>query len=252
MRTPIVAGNWKMNLGNNEALELARAIAENAPTNGVKTIIAPVYVHLSKISEALAASPVLLGAQSMHWADSGAYTGEVAGPMLKDLAVRYVILGHSERRQYYGETDEDVNRKVQSALKQDFRPIICLGESLEERESGRTEAKIEFQVRAAMSGLNAEEARRVILAYEPLWAIGTGKSASPKQAQQAHSALRDVLSARFDDETSAEVPILYGGSVKPHNFTPLIEQPDIDGALVGGASLKAESFLELTRIAHSV
>ncbi len=252
MRTPIVAGNWKMNLGTDEAVELARGIGENAPTNGVTCIVAPVSVHLSSVAEALAASPVLLSAQNMHWADSGAYTGEVAGPMLKELAVRYVILGHSERRQYFGETDEEVNRKVLSALEQDFRPIVCFGETLEERESGRTEAKVEFQVRAALSGLTVEQAERVILAYEPIWAIGTGKTASPQQAQQVHSFIRDIVGERFDRSTANSMPILYGGSVKPRNFGDLIDEKDIDGGLVGGASLKVDSFVELARIAHSV
>ncbi len=252
MRTPIVAGNWKMNLGTDEAVQLARDIAENAPTNGVKTILAPVSVHLASVAEALAASPVLLSAQTMHWADEGAYTGEVAGPMLRELAVRYVILGHSERRQYFGETDESINRKVHSALDQDFRPIICLGEQLDEREAGYMQTKIEFQVRAALSGLTADEAERVILAYEPIWAIGTGKTASPQQAQEVHALIRDTVADRFEPSVANSIPILYGGSVKPHNFDGLISQKDIDGGLVGSASLKAESFLELARIAHAV
>ncbi len=251
MRTPIVAGNWKMNLAVDEAVSLARGIAEGAPENGVKLIVSPVSVHLSAVSEALAASPVLLGAQNMHWATSGAYTGEVAGPMLRELAVRYVILGHSERRQHFGESDEGVNRKVHSALAQDFHPIICLGETLDEREAGNTETKVECQLRAAMSGLSAEQAQQTIVAYEPIWAIGTGKTASPQQAQEVHAFLRDVLRDRFDDNTANEIPILYGGSVKPRNFDALIAQKDIDGGLVGGASLKAESFLELARIGRS-
>ena len=251
MRTPIVAGNWKMNLAVDEAVELAREIAANAPENGVKLIVSPVSVHLSSVAEVLAASPVLLSAQNMHWASGGAYTGEVAGPMLRELAVRYVILGHSERRQYFGESDEGVNRKVHSALDQDFHPIICLGETLEERESGRTENKVEFQLRAAMAGLTDEQAQKTIVAYEPIWAIGTGKTASPQQAQEVHAFLRDVLADRFDTDTANTVPILYGGSVKPRNFDSLIAQKDIDGGLVGGASLKAGSFLELARMARS-
>ncbi len=252
MRTPIVAGNWKMNLAADEAVALSRAIAEGAPENGVKVIIAPVSLHLSSVSQTLATSPVLLAAQNMHWAESGAYTGEIAGPMLREFAVRYVILGHSERRQHFKETDEDVNRKVRSALAQGFHPIICFGESLEEREADRTRAKVEFQVRSALAGLTAEEARKTILAYEPIWAIGTGKTASPMQAQQVHSFLRGLLADSFDRETAQTIPILYGGSVKPSNFDALISQDDIDGGLVGGASLKADSFLELTRIAHTV
>ncbi len=252
MRTPIVAGNWKMNLGMDEAVQLAQDIADGAPENGVKLIVAPVSVHLASVTEALATSPVLLSSQNMHWADSGAYTGEVSGPMLRELAVRYVILGHSERRQYFGESDEEINRKVLSALDQELRPIVCFGESLSDREAKRTEAKVEFQVRAALAGLSAEQAQKVILAYEPIWAIGTGKTASPQQAQQVHRFLRGVLKERFDVETAQTVPILYGGSVKPHNFDTLITQDDIDGGLVGGASLKADSFLELARIAGNI
>ncbi len=251
MRTPIVAGNWKMNLGMDEAVHLARGIAEGAPENGVKTIVAPVSLHLSSVTEALATSPVLLSAQNMHWSTGGAYTGEVSGPMLRELAVRYVILGHSERRQYFGETDEEVNHKVHSALDQDLRPIICLGETLDQRESKRTEAKVEFQLRAALSGLTSEQAERIIVAYEPIWAIGTGKTASPQQAQQVHAFLRQVLEDRFDRPTSRAIPILYGGSVKPHNFDDLITEKDIDGGLVGGASLQVDSFLKLAQIAHT-
>lgn len=251
MRTPIVAGNWKMNLTMDEAVSLARGIAEGAPEDGVQLIVSPVAVHLSAVSEALAASPVLLSAQNMHWATGGAYTGEVAGPMLRELAVRYVILGHSERRQYFGESDHEINRKVHSALNQDFHPIICLGETLAEREDGNTQTKVEFQLRAAMSGLNKEEARKCIVAYEPIWAIGTGKTASPEQAQEVHAFLRDVLGDRFGKDIANEIPLLYGGSVKPHNFESLISQEDIDGGLVGGASLKADSFLKLARIGRA-
>ncbi|TXD37352.1 triose-phosphate isomerase [Lujinxingia vulgaris] len=249
MRTTIVAGNWKMNLTQADALTLGRAIAEGAPTRGVTAIVAPVALHISALSEALASSPVLLASQNAHWAESGAYTGELAAPMLRELGVRYAILGHSERRQYFGEDDEGVNRKTRALLAQGLHPIVCFGESLEEREGGRTRDKVEFQVRAALSGLSADEARRVILAYEPIWAIGTGKTASPQQAQEVHAFLREVLEDRFDRESAQAIPILYGGSVKPSNFAELLSQPDIDGGLVGGASLKAESYLELCQIA---
>ncbi len=247
---PIVAGNWKMNLDVERAVKLARGIAEGAPENGVKMIVAPVSLHIPSVSEVLAASPVVMASQTMHWADEGAYTGEMSASMLKDFAVQYAILGHSERRQYFGETDEGVNRKVLSAIEQGIRPIVCFGESLEEREGGRTADKVEFQVRAALSGLSVEEASKVVLAYEPIWAIGTGKTASPEQAQEVHKMLRDVIADRFSPEVSAQMPILYGGSVKPHNFDTLISKPDIDGGLVGGASLKVESFLKLARIAN--
>ncbi len=249
MRTPIVAGNWKMNLTHQGATDLARGIAEGGPENGGTAIVAPVALHIPAVAEVLAASPVLLASQNMHWAESGACTGELAGPMLREFSVRYVILGHSERRQFFGETDEGVNRKAQAALAQGMHPIICLGESLQEREADRTQAKVEFQLRAAFAGLTADEAQRTIVAYEPIWAIGTGKTASPQQAQDVHALLRSVLEDRFDRQTAQAIPILYGGSVKPANFAELLAGEDIDGGLVGGASLKVESFLELTRIA---
>ena len=249
MRTPIVAGNWKMNLSHAEAVALARGVAEACPEQGVKAIVAPVALYIPGVGEALSTTPVLLAAQNMHWAQSGACTGELAGPMLKELGVGYVILGHSERRQFFGESDEGVNRKARAALAQGLHPIICLGESLEEREEGRTRDKVEFQLRAAFAGMSPEEARRTIVAYEPIWAIGTGKTASPQQAQEVHKELRAILADRFDGETAQAIPILYGGSVKPSNFEELISQEDIDGGLVGGASLKAESFVELLQIA---
>lgn len=249
MRTPIVAGNWKMNLGADEAIALATGIAEGCPHQGVEVIVAPVSIHLAGVVNAVAAAPVSVSAQNMHWAHEGAYTGEIAGPMLRELGIRHVLLGHSERRQHFAETDELLNHKIHSALEQEIHPIICIGETLSEREAGRTQAKVEFQVRAAYAGLTADEARRTVLAYEPIWAIGTGKTASPQQAQEVHAFLREVLEERFDRETAQSIRILYGGSVKPQNFADLIAQEDIDGGLVGGASLKVESFLELTRIA---
>ena len=249
MRTPIVAGNWKMNLGADEAIDLASGIASECPQQGVEVIIAPVSIHLAAVAEAVASAPISVSAQNMHWAQSGAYTGEIAGPMLRELGVRYVLLGHSERRQIFSETDELINHKAHSALEQELHPILCIGETLSEREAGRTQAKVEFQVRAAYAGLTADEARRTILAYEPIWAIGTGKTASPQQAQEVHAFLREVLEDCFDRETAQALRILYGGSVKPQNFADLIAQEDIDGGLVGGASLKVDSFLELTRIA---
>jgi triosephosphate isomerase (TIM) len=252
MRTPIVAGNWKMNLTLQGAVELARGVGEGCPETGVTVVVAPVALHIGAVAEAIAMTPLLLAAQNMHWDECGACTGELAGPMLREFGVRYVILGHSERRQFFGESDEGVNRKAHSAVAQGFHPILCLGESLDERECGRTRGKVEFQLRAAFAGLTAEQARQTIVAYEPIWAIGTGRTASPEQAQEVHGFLRDVLSDVFDRETSQTVPILYGGSVKPSNFAELLAQPDIDGGLVGGASLKVDSFLELARIANTI
>jgi triosephosphate isomerase len=181
----------------------------------------------------------------MHWAESGAYTGEVSPVMLQDVGCGLVILGHSERRQYFGEADELVNQKVKSALSHDLDPIVCVGESLGERESGKTQEKVDFQIRAALSGVRRDDIPRVTIAYEPIWAIGTGRTASPEQAQEVHAQIRTLIAALYDQHVSDAVRIQYGGSVKPHNIAELIAQPDIDGALVGGASLKAESFVAI-------
>jgi triosephosphate isomerase len=243
MRTPILAANWKMHYTHTEAKAVAADIAQRvAGLGGVEVAIAAPATSLQSVAEALAGSRVGLAAQNMHAEDKGAYTGEVSAPMLVALGCKYVILGHSERRQLFGETDEGVHRKLKVALEHGLTPIVCIGESLQEREAGQTEAKVAFQVRAALSGLSAADVPRVVLAYEPIWAIGTGKTATPEQAQEVHAAIRALVAAQFGQATADALRIQYGGSVKPDNAASLMACADIDGALVGGASLKADSF----------
>ncbi|MEM1349146.1 MAG: triose-phosphate isomerase [Myxococcota bacterium] len=243
MRTPIIAGNWKMNLTRAQAVALAGGVAEAcANIDGVEVVVGPTFVCLDAVIQALEGTRIGVAAQNMHHAASGAFTGEVSAQMLKHLGCRYVLLGHSERRQYFGETDEGVHRKVHAALAQGLAPIVCTGESLAEREADETARKVELQVRAALTGVPADHARTIILAYEPLWAIGTGKTATPEQAQEVHAQIRALLTEMYGEDTAEAMRIQYGGSVKPKNIAELIAQPDIDGALVGGASLKADSF----------
>lgn len=251
MRTPIIAGNWKMNKTLGEATELASAIAQaTAEFDGVQVVVAPTSVSLHSVAQAVEDTHVGVAAQNMWHKDSGAYTGEVSGPMLRDVGCTYVILGHSERRQLYGETDEGVNLKVHEAFRHGLTPIVCIGESLKERESGRTQAKVRFQVQAALTGLTSEQVSSLVLAYEPIWAIGTGKTASPEQAQEVHAGIRALLGELYSSEVAQATRIQYGGSVKPANIASLISQPDIDGALVGGASLKADSFTAIVAAAQ--
>lgn len=245
-RTAFVAGNWKMNLGRAEARELAAAVATGTRALGaVDVAVAPPAVWLADVAHTVQGTRVALSAQNMHPAKNGAYTGELAPPMLTEVGCRYVILGHSERREYFGETDAFVNQKVVAALAHDLSPIVCVGETLDEREAGQTRAKVDGQVRAALSGIRPEDMARVTIAYEPIWAIGTGRTASPEQAQEVHAQIRSLLVALYDHAIADAVRIQYGGSVKADNIAELYAQPDIDGALVGGASLKADSFLAI-------
>ncbi|MCF7837439.1 MAG: triose-phosphate isomerase [Candidatus Marinimicrobia bacterium] len=250
MRIPIVAGNWKMNKCTGDGAELAVAIARGLPagTQG-EVVVCPPAPALSAVAAALAGSRVALGAQNMHWEASGAYTGEMSAEMLKDVGCRYVILGHSERRQYFGETDEGVNRKAMAALAAGLVPIVCVGETLEQRESDQTAAVITTQVRGSLAGIAADELRKLVVAYEPVWAIGTGRTASPAQAQEVHALIRGLLAGISDAETAAAVRLQYGGSVKADNAAELFGQPDIDGGLIGGAALTAESFLAIVQAA---
>lgn len=248
MRTPIVAGNWKMHKLVGEARDLASDVADaSSSLDAVELILAPTYVSLPAVHEELAGTDVRLSAQNVHWTESGAYTGEVAPPMLIDVGCSHAIIGHSERRQYFDETDASVNRRARAALDHDLTPIICVGESLAERRSGETELKIKLQVRAALSDIEASDAREIIIAYEPLWAIGTGESATPQQAQDSHATIRELIGDVYDTDVADDIRILYGGSVKPHNIDALIEQPDLDGALIGSASLESDSFLSIAQ-----
>lgn len=235
-----------MNKTRWDARDLASEVVEGVrEIDDVDVAVAPTAVCLSEVSSVVHGTSVRLAAQNMHWAESGAYTGEISPLMLQAVGCSLVILGHSERRQYFAETDELVNQKVKSALAHDLDVIVCVGESLDERESGKTQEKVDFQIQAALSGVRRDDVSRVTIAYEPLWAIGTGRTASPEQAQEVHSQIRSLIGALYDQHTSDALRIQYGGSVKPHNIAELIAQPDIDGALVGGASLKAESFVAI-------
>ena len=250
MRKPFVAGNWKMHKTVEEARLLVAEMLE--PLQAVKNIekaICPPFPALLPVAAMLAGTDIGLGAQNMHWEEEGAFTGEVSPRMVAEFA-RYVILGHSERRAYFGETDETVHRKVAAALKHDLTPIVCVGETLSEREAGETEAVITRQVRGALTGFPPEAVAAMVLAYEPVWAIGTGKAATPEEANRVvKDIIRATLADLFGAETAAAVRVLYGGSVKPHNAAAFFAQPDIDGALVGGASLKADQFVAIAEAA---
>ncbi|MEX0937462.1 MAG: triose-phosphate isomerase [Pirellulales bacterium] len=246
MTRPLIAGNWKMNTDRRAAVDLAKAIVDRASKVGAADLaVCPPLVYLDAVSQIVAGSPVALGAQNVYHEPKGAFTGEVSAAMLRDLGVSMVILGHSERRHVLGETDQDVNRKLFAVLVADLIPIVCVGELLEEREAGRTGEVIRRQFEGSLAELSAEQFGRIVLAYEPVWAIGTGKVATPEQAEEVHADLRKMMAARYNDAMARQVRILYGGSVKPDNAASLLAQPNVDGALVGGASLQADDFLSI-------
>ncbi|MGE5583656.1 MAG: triose-phosphate isomerase [Bacillota bacterium] len=248
MRKPIIAGNWKMNKTIPEAKALVTAmVSKLGGFNDVEVVFCPPFTALSTVKELLKGTPYGLGAQDLYWKESGAFTGEVSPLMLKDIGCDYVIIGHSERRQYFGETDEDVNLKAKAALAAGIKPIICVGESLAQREAGETDALIKKQTTKALEGIEASAIPQVVIAYEPIWAIGTGKSSSAGDANQVISLIRKTTANLFGNDAAAKMRIQYGGSVKPENIKEYMNQPDIDGALVGGASLDAESFYKLVR-----
>jgi triosephosphate isomerase len=248
LRRPIVAGNWKMNRSGREALALVAELRrELAGFDRVEIVLCPPFTALEAVRDALAGGPLRLGAQDAHWESAGAFTGEIAAPMLRELSCRYVIVGHSERRAFFGETDEIVRRKARAVLAAGMRPIVCVGETLEQREAGQTETVVRGQVERGLADLG--NLRRVVIAYEPVWAIGTGRTAGPAQAQAVHAFLRGLLAEAHGPETAAAVRILYGGSVKPANAAELFGQPDVDGGLIGGASLEAASFAQIVRAA---
>ena len=248
MRKPIIAGNWKMNKTVAEAVALVEDIKRDlAECSEVDVVLCPPFTALKAVSDTITGTHLDLGAQNMHWEASGAYTGEVAPGMLRELFCHYVILGHSERRTYFHETDEIVNKKVKAALASNLRPIVCVGELLEERDAGRTEAVVEEQVRGSLAGLSSRDWTDVVIAYEPVWAIGTGRTATPEQAQEVHAFIRKVVKDLADESLSQSVRIQYGGSMKPSNAKELLGQPDIDGGLIGGASLEARSFVDIVK-----
>ncbi|RJQ32178.1 MAG: triose-phosphate isomerase [Actinobacteria bacterium] len=246
-RKPVIAGNWKMNMTTSAAVKLVQDLEYKLEDKGnldVDVIVCPPFTSLRSVSTVFEYDKpkIAVGAQNMHWEEKGAFTGEISPLMLKDLAIRYAIIGHSERRQYFSETDEMVNKKIKSALNHKITPIVCVGETLEEREENKTQDKIKKQVIAALEGLQGLEVRKLVFAYEPIWAIGTGQTATPEQANDVIRFIRATIASASEPEDATHVRILYGGSVTADNIKSLMAEPEIDGALVGGASLEAESF----------
>jgi triosephosphate isomerase (TIM) len=253
MRKLFIAGNWKMNLTLGEAVELINALKrEIGDIEAVDMAVCPTAMCLAEAVDTVSGSNIKVGAQNVYWEDSGAFTGEISAAMLKPLNVTYVIVGHSERRQFFGDTDETVNKKIKSVLRQGLLPIVCIGESLQERENGTTMDVIQSQCEGSLAGLTVEDMEKITLAYEPIWAIGTGKTATADQAQEVHAFIRAWLFKKFGADAANTVRIQYGGSVKADNTVELLSQKDIDGALVGGASLKADAFSGIVKNAAGI
>lgn len=244
MRTPIIAGNWKMNNTISEALKLVEDIKAVELNKEVEAVVCVPYTALTDVKRAIEGTNIKLGAQNMHWEESGAFTGEISPLMLKEIGIDYCIIGHSERRQYFNETDETVNKKLSSALAHEIYPIVCVGETLEEREAGKAEEIVKAQIIKGFEGIDKESLKDIVIAYEPIWAIGTGKTASSDDANAMCAFIRSTIGELYGEEKEA-IRIQYGGSVKPGNIKELMEKSDIDGALVGGASLKADDFIKL-------
>jgi triosephosphate isomerase len=252
MRKPFVAGNWKMNTDSHSSVELAAAVAgasSKMAGRSVAVAVIPPFVYLQTVVKALANSHIAVGAQDIYVERQGAFTGEISASMLKDVGCTYVLCGHSERRHVIGETDELVNKKVAAAISGGLLPILCVGELLEERDAARTAEVVSRQMKSCLAGLSAEKVSAVTIAYEPVWAIGTGLTATPKQAEEAHVLIRRLIAEMYDDEVAEEVRILYGGSVKPANAAELMREQDVDGLLVGGASLNADDFVAIIKAA---
>jgi len=248
IRSLLIAGNWKMYKDHNEAYTLALGLKERlADITTIKVVLCPSFTSLQAVSQALEDSSLLLGAQDVHWEREGAFTGEISPQMLFTLGCQYVIVGHSERRHLFHESNKIVNLKLKAALKENLTPILCVGETLQEREKGKTEEVVEDQLKGAFVDLNLEKIGKLVLAYEPVWAIGTGKTATPKQANDVHHFIRRKLEERYGQELAKNITLLYGGSVKPENAKDLLKEPDIDGALVGGASLNLDSYEKIIR-----
>jgi triosephosphate isomerase len=245
VRKPIIAGNWKMFKTVKEAASFAAEVKGKAEVAGVESVVCAPFTDLAVLVEAFKGTDIKVGAQNLHWADNGAFTGEISGEMLSDLGVDYVIIGHSERREYFAETDETVNKKIKAAFKYNLTPIVCVGEKLEEREAGRTKDVCKVQTEAAFAGLTKEQAAETVIAYEPIWAIGTGKSSTSEDANEVIGYIRSLIGNLFGTETAEAIRIQYGGSVKPVNVREYMQASEIDGALVGGASLEPASFIQL-------
>jgi triosephosphate isomerase len=255
MRKTIIAGNWKMYKTISEAIELANSLKRELfklENQDIEIVICPPFTTLSEVAEVIADSNIQLGAQDLHWQDEGAFTGEISAVMLKDTGCKFVIIGHSERRLYFGETNESINKKIKAALKIGLTPIICVGETLSERENNKTFRVLDNHIKGGLVDLGEEEISKIVIAYEPVWAIGTGRTATSSQAQEAQKYIRDLLIKMYNKDLASAVRIQYGGSVKPENISELMQQPDIDGALVGGASLTLETFAEIVRRAASI
>ena len=252
MRKPLVAGNWKMNTDVHTSVELAERIATGSSQQAghdVTLMVCPPFVYLSSVAKALSASNIAVGAQDVYFESKGAFTGEISTSMLKDVGCNYVLCGHSERRHVIGETDELINKKVSSAIAGGLLPILCVGELLKERDAGQTEQVVTRQIKNCLEGLSVEKVSAATIAYEPVWAIGTGRTATQQQAQEVHNFIRKILAEMYDNQLADEIRILYGGSVKPANAAELMQQADVDGLLVGGASLNADDFLAIIRAA---
>ncbi|SMO68672.1 triose-phosphate isomerase [Fodinibius sediminis] len=255
MRNFLVAGNWKMNCGPEETKKLLQGIKNSGISipETIDVLVCPPMISLTVASDELKdAAGIALGAQNVHYEDNGAYTGEVSTQMLNEVDCEYVIIGHSERREYFGETDQTVNAKVKKSLSDGLRPVICVGESLKQRKAGEHQLIVRKQVEAALTEVDEEDAEDLVVAYEPIWAIGTGETATPDQAQEMHKMIRGVLSDLYASNVADNIQLLYGGSMKPHNAEELLSQPDVDGGLIGGASLKADSFTEIIKIADQI
>lgn len=248
MQKKLIVGNWKMNKTSAEAVALASAIKENAATvSEVDIVLCPPFTALAAVYDIISDTGITLGGQNIHWEDSGAYTGEISAIMIKDAGCKYVIIGHSERRKYFGETNETVNKKLRFALNAELIPILCVGETLPERENGEAFRVVEYHLREGLDGISGEEVREVVIAYEPVWAIGTGKVATPREAKEIHLLIYELLDKIYGKDISSLTRVIYGGSVTPENTSSLLDEPEISGALVGGASLKAELFSQIIR-----
>jgi triosephosphate isomerase len=251
MKKPLMAGNWKMNKNISESVNFVRILKTAvSDIKDVDVLICPTFLSANAVYNEVRGSNINVGAQNLFWEQKGAFTGEVSACMLKDAGCSYVLIGHSERRQYFEETNETVNKKIKAALSNGIVPIVCVGESLKEREENATFQVIEEQIRKSLSGFSQEEACQLVIAYEPVWAIGTGKTATPQQAQELHAFIRKIYSQMYNN-IADKIRIIYGGSVKPDNISELMKQPDIDGGLVGGASLEVESFVKLVKYPRS-
>lgn len=254
MRRFLIAGNWKMNGGPYDATELLDGLKANKPeiNENVDVLVCPPFVSIVMAANSLYDTDVQVGAQNLHFENNGAYTGEVSASMLVESGCNYVIIGHSERRQYFGETEHSVNKRIKKALEFKLAPIICAGESLNQRKAGEHFILVEEQLKGALDGISAEDVLDVVIAYEPVWAIGTGETASKEQAQEMHAYIRGILGDLYSDNTAGAIRVLYGGSMKPANAEELLSQPDVDGGLIGGASLDADSFAEIITIAEDL